>query len=466
MNKTVIGEIYESLSTLEIKQLDGYLSTSNWQYSETIISAHQCLMQAVKEMTLEKLDKKQLFNFVYEEESYNDTKLRYLLNRLLEAIREFQLVSEFRKENIFTKKVWIDFLIERKLRKNIQYHAEEKSPKTNSDYQFLYDYFKSQEINFQLFNFTQDVEKQYDSIIKVMQKAEHFSDLVFLKNYCSLISFRNLYRSLPFQLPIEKFTEIRTKYKDQALPEFEVYFSLIDLLISQEEPAYHHYKETLFSNFDIWGQEEKPNFLYYLLNFTTNQINRGNQKFIGEQYDLFCFFENENYFLLKGYLDPGIIHNVIHIYLRKKDFDRATKFINTYVDYLDVKDQESCRHFNLARIYFEKSIYKDSLLELLKVDFNKDAFYSLNAKLLLLKNYYELKETEAFESLCLSFKEFIRRNKVISDNYKAFYLNFVKRIRILYMSTSSKRKKLISELESSTQLAEKAWLIEKANQSI
>ena len=40
-------------------------------------------------------------------------------------------------------------------------------------------------------------------------------------------------------------------------------------------------------------------------------------------------------------------------------------------------------------------------------------FYSINSKLLLLKNYYELRESDAFASLITSFKEYIKKNKIL-----------------------------------------------------
>jgi hypothetical protein len=87
----------------------------------------------------------------------------------------------------------------------------------------------------------------------------------------------------------------------------------------------------------------------------------------------------------------------------------------------------------------------------------------LNSKLLLLKNYYELKESDAFDSLCSSFKEFVRKNKIISDTNKLFLLNFIKMTKRLYEAPANKKKKLLKELELATQIAEKNWLLEKCN---
>ncbi|MBL7790137.1 MAG: hypothetical protein JNL75_09955 [Chitinophagales bacterium] len=462
MLNTVIGELYASFSESELKTLDIYLSTSHWQYSDTVIKCHNCLMHYRLRNELELLDKQLIFLAVYDDELYNDSKLRFLLNRLVEAIREFVISLEDKKGNVFLEKVWIDFLLDRKVKKNIQYNLEKKEIPSSVEYKFLQRYFKSQELNVNSFAFTKDVKQQFESIAHLMKNAELFSDLVFIKNYCSLISFSNVYRSIPVDLPTEKLVEIKNKHWELDHPEFLIYLNLLDLLINKNEPAYYYkYKNDLFQYLEIWNAEEKVNFLASLLNFTTNQINSGKVEFIDEQYELFTLFEERSIFDIKGYINAGRINNVVFIYLRKKQFKKAEDFIKKYTSSLPELTKESCRHFNLARIRFENAKYKESLNELLKVDFGHDAFYSLNSKLLLLKNYFELKESDAFDSLCSSFKEFIRKNKVVSDSYKTNYLNFIKMIRRIYQASPAKIKKLKKELELATQIAEKAWLLEK-----
>ncbi len=464
MKQSIIGEIYHSFTIPELKELDQYIDTSQWQYRETIVRCHKCIQEFVIHNKLDKLDKRTIYRAIYEEEIYNDGKLRFVFNRLLEAIKEYRLLAQNKIDNVFTQKVWMDFLIEKKLRKNIQYNIEKKEVVSTSEYRFLLSYFKSQEENIHTFATNKDTSAQFSSITNIMKKAELFSDLVFIKYYCSLITFTNVYQSLPFDLPIDKLTEIKNKHWERIYPEFLVFTSLIDLLIDRDSiEKYYIYKKNLFTHFDFWNDEEKNNFLVYLLNFNTNQLNKGNQAFIEEQFDLYNLFEEKDIFQLKNIINPGRINNVIVILLRKKEFKKAEDFIAKYIQLLDTDSQASCMHFNMARISFEKSNYKLSLRELLQVDFSQDPGYSLNSKLLLLKNYFELKESDAFDSLCSSFKEFIRKNKVISNNHKTYYLNFIKLISKIYGAPPTKLKRLHTQIKENQQIAEKNWLLEKCS---
>ena len=462
MKATVIGEIYNSFSISEIKELDLYLNTSHWQYSDTVIRCHQCLMHYHIHNILEELDKNILYKAVYEEEAYNDSKLRFLLNRVAIAIKEYIVIREFKKENIFTDKLWLDFLLKHRLKKNLQYHIEKEKTYETSEYRYLGEYFKSQEVSQLTFQISKDVKKQFESINNVMQGAELFSDLVFIKNYCSLISFTNVYQSLPFELPRAKLQEIKDKKWNELYPDFAVYLSLLDLLILDTDEAYFLFKKTLFKNFEIWSDEEKINFLTYLPNYCTKQINKGNMVFMDELYGLFAYMDKKKYFQIPGYLNVKLFNNIVHIYLRKAEIEKANSFLGKYLIVLEESTQESCLHFNQARIHHENKKYKESLRELLQVDFGEDQFYSLNSKFLLLKNYYELNESDAFASLCASFKSYIRKNKVVSETYKLYCLNFIKYTQKVYGSTPTKKKKILIEIESESKMAEKAWLLQKA----
>ena len=217
----------------------------------------------------------------------------------------------------------------------------------------------------------------------------------------------------------------------------------------------------MFNDLDVWSDKEKINLLTYLVNFTVVQINKGNKGFENEQYDLYQSFEKRGVFKLKGYLNQNKINNVVNNFLKKQSYEEAKSFILKYISLVNEENRESCLHFNMAKILFEQDQYKDSLRELLLVDFSKSAFYSLNSKILLLKNYYELKETDGFDSLVSSFKEYIRKNKIITDNYKKSYTNFIKYTKKIYMQTPRKLKKIRIDLENEKLIAERGWLLSK-----
>lgn len=461
MNNTVVGEIYAAMSATELKQLDQYIETSHWQYSETVLRCHQTFLHYTQKGELDQLEKSTLFATIYDEEKMNDSKLRFLINRLLQAIKEFILLEEQKADNIFCDKVWMDYLLAKKLRKNLSYHLHKEKKGENSAYKLLGEYFQGQEQSVYDFHYSRDVERQFGSLLEVMDRAERFSDLVFIKEYCSLISFTNVYQSLPVDLPKKKLEDIKQKGWEKKYNEFKVYISLINLLESRQPTDYYAFKEALFANFDEWGDAEKINFLTYLINYSTSQINKGSAEFLDEQYEFYLYQEKMEYFFIPGYLNHTHLNNVISIYLRKKDFSRAELFLSKYIHLIEKDYAENCQLYNQARIYFENQKHKECLRLMLRMDLMQDHFYSFHAKILLLKNYFELRETDAFLSLTVSFKEYIRRNKALSEAYKNGCLNLIKMIIKIYKTIPSQRKTLHKTIESMEQLSEKRWLLEK-----
>lgn len=461
MKETILGEIYSSLSKEELKKFNKYMKFSEWSDSPTILRCHELYSHYIKEKDILNFNKTELFNYIYPGEKYNDSKLRFTQNRLLNAIKQFIINYEFEKENIFASKIWMDFLLEKKLKKNLQYHTQEKKIIANSDYRYLNEYFKSQEESYIAFQNPKNQENQYQTIQNVISKAQLFSDLVFIRNFCSLLTFGKTFKSIPFKLPIDALDNIKSRTNIDKYPEFRVYFSAIKLIEEGSEEAYLEYKNNLFQSLLNWEDQEKINLIVYLLNFTTQQINQGNASYFNEQYDLFLKLEQHKIFEIKNYINPARINNMVIVFLRNKDFQKAEDVVHKYIEYLKVDVKDSCRHFNLARIKFEKNQYKDSLRELLQVDFSKDAFYSLNSKVLLIKNYFELNEIDALDSLLISFKEFIKKNKVISDIYRTNYLNFVSMTRQLYYSKPMKLKQLKKEVLDSHNIPEKEWILHK-----
>ncbi len=465
MKDTILGEIYNSLTKEELKKLNKYIRHSEWRESETIVKCHELYYYSIKEKKELEFNKKELFDYIYPGEKYTDNKLRFTQNRLLNAIKQFTVNYEFEKENVFTNKIWMDFLIDRRLKKNLQYHNQENNFVSQSEYRYLNDFFKSQEESLLSFQYPKEQAKQYTTIQNVINKAQLFSDLVFIRNFCSLISFSLTFKAIPVELPIDKLEKIRERTDIELYPEFRVYLAAIDLLIKKDEESYFSYKKKLFETLENWEEQEKINLLIYLLNYTTQQLNQGKQEYLDEQYNLFLEFEKRKIFQIKNYINHTRINNVVIIYLRKKEFEKAENFLNSHINLLDENLRSSCLHFNIARIKFEKKSYKECLRDLLFIDFSKDAFYSFNSKILLLKSYYELNESDALDSLIVSFKEFTKKNKIVSETYKQNCLSFLSLTKKLYASTDTALNTILKSIET-TATVEKIWLFEKVNERI
>ena len=112
----------------------------------------------------------------------------------------------------------------------------------------------------------------------------------------------------------------------------------------------------------------------------------------------------------------------------------------------------------------------------MRVDFT-DLRYNLGAKALLLRTYYDLDEYEAFLSLYDAFRQYIKRNKKVTESQRHGYSNlfrFTKRAFILKNKKDLSKKEIHKEaviklkqaLAAENMIFNQNWLKEKVEELI
>ena len=120
----------------------------------------------------------------------------------------------------------------------------------------------------------------------------------------------------------------------------------------------------------------------------------------------------------------------------------------------------------MARYAFAAKKYNEVLELLGTVDYD-DVFYQLDAKTTLMKTYYELGEYQPLQSLKESFRILLSRKKLISDTQRSVYGNFVRYTLKLFRADVKDKKKIAAlkkEIETTQQMADKGWVMEKLNE--
>ena len=111
--------------------------------------------------------------------------------------------------------------------------------------------------------------------------------------------------------------------------------------------------------------------------------------------------------------------------------------------------------------------YRKAIRKLQEVALN-DVFYQLDARVILLKSYYELNDTDSFFYQASAFRLFLLRNRHISDYQKNIYRNLIKFLTAIVRSAFSKSKllKIRVEIEKEKNVADLNWLRSKVNEAI
>jgi tetratricopeptide (TPR) repeat protein len=226
-------------------------------------------------------------------------------------------------------------------------------------------------------------------------------------------------------------------------------FAALKTLLTERQPEFSH---------------RILNDLYqYAINYCNLQIMKVQERYVGEALALYRRAVQAGIFLEHGRLSPWHYKNIIKLALRLREYDWTETFIREFTALLPPEDREDAFHFNLAELYYYKGRYDEAMQELNRIEFS-DVHYNLGAKVLLAKIYYELQATDALESLLHAFKIFLHRNRVISEDLRRTYLNFIALLHKIVHATPERRPALRQRIEKTPLLTGKNWLVRIAGE--
>ncbi|MCK6692173.1 MAG: hypothetical protein L6Q97_08735, partial [Thermoanaerobaculia bacterium] len=207
-------------------------------------------------------------------------------------------------------------------------------------------------------------------------------------------------------------------------PAVRVYLAALELL---ENPAPDHFSALnalLDQHHAVFGPEELAALYQYALNYCIRRINDGHPEAYREALDLYRTLLDRNVLLRQGRLSQWTYKNITTAGLRSGAFAWTEQFLHQYRDALPPAEQENAFAYNMAALNFEKQNFPATLLTLQNVEFT-DFTYHLGAKILQLKCYYLLDETEALTALLEATRQLLRRNRSLSPFGKTANLHFL-----------------------------------------
>jgi hypothetical protein len=249
------------------------------------------------------------------------------------------------------------------------------------------------------------------------------------------------------------------------IPALQVQYKVVQSLIEPErEEHFIELKALLASHYKLFPRQQGRNLYAFAINYCIRKVNGGNMAYVPELLAIYrqllvagLMFDDENMLSQFDY------KNIVSVALRASEISWAEKFINDYKNSIPKANRQNAFTFNLAKLYFTKRKF-DKVLPLLQDVVYNDIFYQLDSKTTLMKTYYELGEYMPMMALKESFRILLRRKKLISVQNRVNYTNFMRFTMQLYRIDVKDTKKLHQLgkcIASSTNVADKGWLLEK-----
>jgi hypothetical protein len=472
----------KTLSEKEIKQFQLWAKAEAFNKNKSIIQLLNIISRFAPNFDEKKaqqgLQKQVVFKKIFPKESYNNLRLNNLLSDTYLLLSDFLAYQNFQKSNSLTRLCLMNELFEKGLYKNVEQESrkfrqlQDSSTTRNASFYFdEYLFYKQKDALFlSKPNRTADINLQLKN-----DQLDLFYFATKLKIACDMNS-RNAVIQANYQSPF--LNELLQQYRDnqahfENIPAIHVYYQVLQMLNNQDDSQYYYQlKSTLADNLPSFPNEELRTLYDYARNYCIRKINNGETAYYQEILNLYQFLLDKQIIFKNGYLTQWDYKNIITVGLRLQTYEWTENFIKTYKNNLPENVRENAYVYNLASFYYETHRYKQSLQLLHEVKFT-DTTYPLGAKIIQLKSYYELQETEPFYALTDAFQIFVKRNRQLSDYRKTAYLNLIILTKKIFKLREQKGfiansvwqnryDKIKSKIESQ-RVANKDWILEVFN---
>lgn len=474
MHNSKFIQLLKTLHTRERTKFKNYVHSPFFNKHKGVIALLDYTLQFSPPYQEAELSKTIIFQELFPTAQWDEDKMNNLISDLLQLLYDFLAQTVYQSDKILQKQFLLDVLSKKEEWQHVNRTArrlkqlQQKTPIRN--HQFFQ----------QASQFHEKLDR-YELLIGKRKFNEHlqlqsnYLDTAYLMNKlrlaCDMESRNTVIKAgydCHFLEDILNFYK-NNRYALQEIPVLQVYYkTLLMLKNRQENTHYQDLKQLLLKYTKHFPADELLVLYNYILNYGIQKINSGQSHFYHEILEVYKVLLEQKMLLLNGYLTQWAFKNITTVGIRLKEFAWTKQFIENYQNYLLPQEKANAVAYNLAAFYYAKQEYSKALQQLQDVEFT-DTSYHLGAKIIQVKSYFELNETEAFYSLLEAFRTYIRRNREISDYRKKANANFLKLSKWMYQlkiikatkkkSIFQKRWKEIKErLETTEPLANKDWL--------
>lgn len=460
--------ILQTLSKVERNRFRKYLISPYLNDQPDLILLFDAADKALRDGIFAQLERQQVWQKLYPNKPYNDAQLRRLASDLNQLILRF-LSDEARSQNPLVEALDLQRLLEKpELKKHLGSverkinHLLDEAIGQSPEYYLAW--FQMHHNVFTRAAKTIVTSGYAEKLWSADVHLEYFYLTQKLKYYVSWLLFsRSRTTEKEIVLP-PGLLESLDKEPFNETPLLVVYRNVIRCLT---EPDEEQYFKNLLESIETYGSRLSKSDLrecYQIAqNYCAIKINQGKREYYREAFEVFKKIIQKGVLLEGGFLSEGIFKNIVTAGLGVGEFAWTENFIQEYAMLLPSNIRENARTFNLASLHFHQKKYQQVIGLIRDVEYS-DVVYTLSAKQLLVRTYFELGEILALDSLIDSFKIFLRRNKLISKSHKREYLNFlnfVKNLTILSAADIRKIAKLRARIETASSITPKKWLLEK-----
>ncbi len=469
MAKLKVAQVIRCLQTKERTRWFRELEAEKANTRPELVAAARYLVQVVPEE--ENPNREHLFRSAFPGLPYDDLKLRHLTAELLRNAELFLLREELKDQPVLEELFLLRAFRKRSLdsffeagQKKVETQLE-KHPFRNIDYhyyRFLLDAEKTRFLEGQKIRTVEPNLQQTTDALDAFYLAGKMYYGCSQVNHSGVVSAA--YR---FDLMEESVSFIR-RQEMSVVPAIGLYYHVWFMLKREDdEQHFQLFRKRIARESDLFPPEEARDLYVHAVNYCIKRMRDGGESFLREAFELYREMLERSLFFEDGHMSPWMYKNVTVAGLRLGESAWVEKFVEEYKGYLSPKFQDTAYSYNSAQVAFARGKFDKVLRHLQEVEY-QDIFYALDSKAILLKTYYELKEDEALDSLCSSFRVFLNRRREISDSHRISYFDLIRMVKAAVRVRQNRDVVLLArirkELLEKPVFLDRGWLETKLSQ--
>lgn len=466
MYKSKLIKIYRHFDRTEKALFRKWVNSPVHNQHKAVLLLFKFIFSKRGNLTELSITKEKAYRFIYPSSTYNDLKLRHLMSLGVNILEKFVRFSIQDSDDFLQQKSLIQFYKDRNLNKFSQQQIHKA--KSVQKHKLIKDgpyYYNQYELETAVFEQAGEDERVRTTNLQAVFDAYSTAFVIeILRHACTALTYKNLNKKNQFEILFLQsvLDQIELGNYQEVISIQFYYYCYKSLTEPNQASHYQQLKKLLFEHYQALESSEIKNIHVIALNFCIKQLNNGDENYVQEVFDLFKYGLDYNILIKDNVLSRFTYKNIVTAALRLKEIHWTKQFLKQYTPYLNSKYQKNYHHFASAKLLYTKGDYDETMRLLFQVEYD-DLFLNLDAKMILLKIYYEQGSTDALESLLNSFYIYLQR-KEIMGYHQSNYKNIIKFTRkLLYLATYDKDnlKKIQEQIEQASPLTEKSWLLEQ-----
>jgi hypothetical protein len=464
MHNSFLLNFFKFLDKKDRRELRKVVRSPFFNQKEEIIRLFDCLDKHI-DKPKGALSQEWVFQQVFPNQPLNILLLNHAASALTQVIRRFLAITEFENTPPQYQLSLTRALKQRQATKMYDHELKEaksfldKQPLRNAEFHLQHYMLLLDEYNYRR-------QQRREGDLPVQELSDNLDNFYLaetLRQACAMKAHQAVFSQLTYVQPFsETILSHLSPEKIENTPSIAAYFYAFKAQNDEntEGGYFEKLKELLIEKNYFFNEDELRNLYILAINYCIKQQNRGKTAFIQEALDFYEAGLNNKILLENGSISQYAYRNMAMLAMKMGDWKKAEELLKTYKDYLPSLDRENFYKYNSAILNFRQG-NADKAMLLLQETQLKEPLYNLDGRRLLARIYFEKNAIDALDSLTISSRKYLTRQKDIGyhkDMYDNFFI-FIGKVVKLDFKSKSKKIALQEEIVATELLAEKQWLL-------